>query len=136
MYHLATVFPTIQRWRLPLSRDQFMLLMVATNQIHLGADTYLAHNISGTIRPNEWIPIIFGPVAGGLLLLAGLTTLRYRHLATVIATLTLLASVIVGFMGAYFHLMAGRATSYLELAHLGASHPGTHDVCYCRDFGD
>jgi len=107
MYHLATVFPTIQRWRLPLSRDQFMLLMVATNQIFLGIDTFLAHSISGTIRPNEWIPIIFGPVAGGLLLLAGLVAVKYRQLATVIATLTLLASVIVGFMGAYFHLIRG-----------------------------
>ena len=107
MYHLATVFPTVQRWRLPLSRDQFMLLMVATNLIFLGVDTFLAHSISGSIRPDEWIPIIFGPVAGGLLLLAGLVAVKYRQLATVIATLTLLASVVVGFMGAYFHLIRG-----------------------------
>lgn len=107
MYHLATVFPLIRRWRLPLSRDQFMLLMVATNQIFLGIDTYLAHAISGTIRPNEWIPVIFGPVAGALLLLAGAVALRYRPAATVIATLTLLASAVVGFLGAYFHLIRG-----------------------------
>ena len=46
--------------------------MAAVNEIFLGIDTYLAHLISGTIRPNEWIPVIFGLVAGGILLLAGL----------------------------------------------------------------
>jgi hypothetical protein len=53
-----------RRW-LPMTRDQMMLLMAAVNEIFLGIDTYLAHNISGTIRPYEWIPIVFGPVAGG-----------------------------------------------------------------------
>ena len=73
MYHLATVFPSVRRiGRLPLSRDQLMLLMAAINEIFLGIDIYLAHSISGTIVPNEWIPIIFGPIAGVLLLLAGL----------------------------------------------------------------
>ena len=105
MYHLATVFPSMRRVRLPLSRDQLMLLMAAVNELFLGLDTYLAHSISGTIRPREWIPIVFGPIAGGLLLLAGLIALRRRALATVIATLTLLASVGVGFLGAYFHFI-------------------------------
>ncbi len=93
MGQLATIFPLLQRIRrLPLSRDQLMLLMAATNEIFLGIDTYLAHSISGTIRPYEWIPIIFGPIAGVLLLLAGLIALRRRPLATVIATATLLVS--------------------------------------------
>jgi hypothetical protein len=106
MYHLATVFPPVQRVRrLPLSRDQFMLLMAAINEIFLGIDIYLAHSISGTITPNEWIPIIFGPVAGALLLLAGLIALRQRPLATIIANLTLLASIGVGLLGAYFHFV-------------------------------
>ncbi len=106
MYHLATVFPPLRRIRrLPLSRDQLMLLMAATNEIFLGIDIYLAHSISGTITPNEWIPIIFGPVAGGLLLLAGVIALRRRPLATVIATVTLLASIGVGLLGAYFHVV-------------------------------
>jgi hypothetical protein len=82
-----------------------MLLMAAVNEIFLGIDIYLAHSISGTIVPNEWIPIIFGPVAGLLLLLAGLIALRQRQLATVIATVVLLGSVAVGFLGAYFHLV-------------------------------
>ena len=106
MYHLATAVPPLRRVRrLPLSRDQLMLLLAATNEIFLGIDIYLAHSISGTIVPNEWIPIIFGPIAGGLLLLAGLIALRQRPLATVIATLVLVGSIIVGLMGAYFHLV-------------------------------
>lgn len=105
MYHLATLFPPVQRVRLPLTRDQIMLLMAATNEIFLGIDIYLAHSISGTIVPNEWIPIVFGPVAGALLLLAGLIALQQRPLATVIATLTFLASIGVGLLGAYFHFV-------------------------------
>jgi len=92
-----------RRW-LPLTRDQMMLLMAAVNEIFLGIDTYLAHSISGTIRPYEWIPIVFGPVAGGLLLIAGLIALRRRPLASSIATIVLGASIVVGLLGAYFHL--------------------------------
>jgi len=105
MYHLATVFPPVTRVRLPLSRDQLMLLMAAVNEVFLGIDIYLAHSISGTIVPNEWIPIIYGPVAGALLLLAGLVALRRRSLATVIATVVLVGSVVVGLLGAYFHVV-------------------------------
>jgi hypothetical protein len=92
-----------RRW-LPLTRDQMMLLMAAVNEIFLGIDTYLAHSISGTIRPYEWIPIVFGPIAGGLLLIAGLIALRRRPLASSIATVVLGASILVGLLGAYFHL--------------------------------
>jgi hypothetical protein len=105
MYHLAAVFPPIQRVRLPLSRDQLMLLMAAINLIFLGIDIYLAHSISPTITPNEWIPIIFGPIAGVLLLVAGVIALKNRPLATVIATAVLLASIAVGLLGDYFHIM-------------------------------
>lgn len=105
MYHLATMFPVARRIRNPFTRDQWMLLMAATNELLLGLETYLAHLISGTIVPYEWIPIIFGPVAGVLLLLAGLLALRRRALATLIATPVFVASIIVGLLGAYFHLM-------------------------------
>ena len=91
--------------RLPLTRDQCMLLMAAVNLIFLGIDTYLAHLISGTIRPNEWIPVIFGLTAGVVLLVAGLIALRNRRLATWLATVVLLASIGVGLLGAYFHWM-------------------------------
>ena len=105
MYHLATVFPPVRRVRIPLSRDQIMLLMAAINEIFLGVDIYLAHSISGTIVPNEWIPIIFGPVAGAILLVAGLIAFRQRPLATLIATAVLSVSIAVGLLGAYFHVL-------------------------------
>src|SRR4030043_86106 len=104
MYHLATVFPIIKRLRIPITRDQAMLLMLALNELLLGVETYLAHYISGTIKPYEWIPIIFGPVAGGMLLLAGLLALKKRSLAAIIASLIYLSSIGVGLLGAYFHL--------------------------------
>jgi hypothetical protein len=105
MYHLATVFPMIKRVRIPITRDQAMLLMLALNELLLGLETYLAHSISGTIMPKEWIPIIFGPLAGILLVLAGVLALRKRTLAVVIATLIYLASLLVGLLGVYFHLI-------------------------------
>ncbi len=106
MYYLALLFPFFQGKRLlPLSRDQLMLLMAAINQVFLSVDIYLAHNLNGTIRPREWIPIVFGVVAGALLLLAGLIALRWRRTASIIASLVLIASIIVGLMGAYFHIV-------------------------------
>ena len=105
MYHLATVLPVVKRLRIPITRDQAMLLMLALNELLLGLETYLAHSISGTILPKEWIPIIFGPVAGVFLVLAGLLALRRRTPAVVIASLIYLASLLVGLLGAYFHLV-------------------------------
>jgi hypothetical protein len=108
MYSLATVFPPLARVkRLPFSRDQLVLLMVAINEIFLGVDIYLAHSISGTIVPNERIPIVFGPTAGVLLLILGLLALRKRMLANVLASLIFVASIIVGLLGAYFHIRRG-----------------------------
>jgi hypothetical protein len=106
-YHLATVFPAIKRVRLPFTRDQLVLVMMAVNLFFLSVDIYLAHSISGTIVPNEWIPIIFGVVGAVLLVLAGLIALRNRPLATIIATVTLLISIVVGLLGAYFHWIRG-----------------------------
>jgi hypothetical protein len=104
MYHLATVFPPARRITLPLTRDQLMLLMAAVNELFLSVDIFLAHGLNGQIGRNEWIPIIFGVVAGILLLFAGLLAFRQRSLATVIANLVFLSSVIVGLMGIYFHI--------------------------------
>jgi hypothetical protein len=108
VYYLAVLFPALKHRRLPLTRDQLMLLMAAINLLFLAFDIYLAHNLNGTIRLREWIPIIFGAVAGVLLLLAGLIAFRWRRPASIIATVVLLASVIVGLLGAYFHVV--RAT--------------------------
>jgi hypothetical protein len=105
MYHLAKLFPRLRGVRIPVSRDQLMLLMAAVNEIFLGVDIYLAHSISGTIVPNEWIPVIFGPLAGLTLLAAGLIATRNRPVATILANLVFLASILVGFLGAYFHLI-------------------------------
>lgn len=106
MYPLATVFPPLRRvygGRLPLSRDQAMLLLAAFNGLFMGLEYYLAHSISGTVRPNEWIPIVFGPVAGIILLVAGLIALRHRQPAALVGTLIFLVSIAVGLLGAYFH---------------------------------
>ena len=105
MYYMARVFPILNRVKLPLTRDQLMLLMAAVNLFFLGIDIYLAHSISGTIVPYEWIPIIFGPFAGVLLLVAGIVALRKRDLATVIANVIFLTIVAVGLLGAYFHVV-------------------------------
>lgn len=104
MYLLAEAFPFVRRFRLPINRDQVILLMTALNEILLGLDTYMAHSIGGTIRSGEWVPIIFGPSAGGLLLLAGLIAMRKRQLANIIASLAMLASIAVGILGSYYHL--------------------------------
>ncbi len=106
MYYLSLFFPSLSGRRLgPLSRDQLMLLMAAVNEIFLAIDIYLAHNLNGTIRPNEWIPIIFGSVAGLLLILAGLVAIRWRNAAALIASAILVGSIIVGLLGAYFHVV-------------------------------
>ncbi len=105
MYYLASLFPGIRRIHIPLTRDQMMLLMAAINELLLGLETYIAHLTSGTIVPYEWIPILFGPISGVLLLLAGVLALRRRALATSIGTTVFLASIVVGLLGAYFHLM-------------------------------
>ncbi len=105
MYHLEAVVPPVRRVRIPFSRDQWMLLLAAVNEIFLGIDIYLAHSISGTIVPREWIPIIYGPFAGVVLLVCGLIALRYRPLATTLATVVLVGSIGVGLLGAYFHVI-------------------------------
>ena len=103
--HLVTLFPFLAKIKIPASRDQLMLLMAAVNEIFLGVDIYLAHKLSGTIVLREWIPILFGPIAGVLLLIAGGIAIRKRELAVVIANLVFAASIGVGLLGAYFHFV-------------------------------
>lgn len=100
----ATLVPPLKNVRLPVSRDQAMLLLVAFTELGLALETFLAHSISGTIVAREWISIIFGVVSGVLLLIAGAIALRNRPLAVRIATATLLVSIAVGLLGAYFHI--------------------------------
>lgn len=103
MSHLETALPLAGRWQAPVTRDQAMLLLAAANQLFLGLDTWLAHQINGTIRGWEWTPIIFGPAAGALLLLAGLIALRWRAPAMGLAFAILLGSVAVGVAGSLLH---------------------------------
>lgn len=105
MYYLEAVFPAVRKVRIPLSRDQIMLLMAALNEMLLGLDVFLAHESSGTIVPYEWIPIIFGPLAGLGLLLAGLVALRRRAIANLLATGVFISSIVVGVLGSYFHFV-------------------------------
>jgi len=91
--------------RLPVSRDQCMLLVAAVSELFTGADTYLAHQAGGAVVGNEWIPVYFGPLAAALLVVAGLLALRRRMLAATLATAVFAASVVVGVLGAYFHWM-------------------------------
>lgn len=104
MYHLATLFPFMRRIRLPVTRDQIMLLLTAVNLLFLSLDIFLAHNTNNLVTPNEWIPIIFGLVGGVALLLAGVIALRNRPLATVMANIVFVGSIIVGGLGMIFHL--------------------------------
>lgn len=107
MYLLAQVFPFVRRVRIPFSRDQLMLLLAAFNLLVLGIDTYLAHDINGAVRGYEWIPIIFGPVAAVVLLVAGLVAVRRRMLANTMASLVALACLVIAVLGSYFHLYRG-----------------------------
>ena len=104
MSYLALVFPRWREARLPLSRDQLFLLLAAANQLFIAVDIYLAHSISGGIKPAEWIPIIFGGAATAALLMAGLIARRNRPLGTALANLVFIGSMAVGILGAYLHL--------------------------------
>ena len=104
MYLLAEAIPAVRRLRIPFSRDQFFMLLVAFNEFMLAVEIYLAHSISGTIVAKEWIPIIFGPIAAIILGISGVISLRNRPLATMLAIPTLIASIVIGLMGAYFHV--------------------------------
>jgi hypothetical protein len=104
MYFLAEAIPAVRRLRIPFSRDQFFMLLVAFNELMLAVEIYLAHSISGTIVAKEWIPIIFGPIAAIILGISGLISLRNRPLATMLAIPTLIASIVIGLLGAYFHV--------------------------------
>lgn len=98
---LLTLF---SRHRLPQTRDQLMLAMVALNELFLGLEVYLAHGANGTIIPGEWYPIFYGLSSSILLILAGLLATRHRTTASVLATATLIGSALIGFLGVYFHL--------------------------------
>jgi hypothetical protein len=97
--------------RLPLGRDQLMLLLAAVSEALAGLDAWLAHRAGGMIRGSEWIPAIFGPLAGATLLVAGLIAMRRRTLASLLATAVFAASIVVGCLGAWLHLQRAILTT-------------------------
>jgi hypothetical protein len=105
MAQAATQIPGIGTLNLPVTRNDLLLLLVAFTQIGLGFETGLAHLISGSIKPGEAIPVIFGPVAGVTLLVAIYLRIR-RHRITLSSLIVIgvaLASIAVGVIGSAFH---------------------------------
>jgi hypothetical protein len=103
--HLTTIVPFLEKVRLPVSRDQAMLLFVVLNETIMGFETYLAHSLNGTIRFREWIPIVCGPLFGVMLLAAFFIAPRKPKPALWTAVAALAGSIIVGVLGTYFHLV-------------------------------
>ena len=68
MYHLATILPIARRVRIPFSRDQVMLLMIATNEFLLGLETKIKKwreifDVIPTLPPGEAVEL--DPTQGG-----------------------------------------------------------------------
>jgi hypothetical protein len=90
---------------LPIPRSDLLLILVAFNEIMVGLESYLAHLISGGVKPMESIPVIFGPTAGVILLFA--IYLRIGRNTITLSTLIIIgvaaASIGVGILGSAFH---------------------------------
>jgi len=106
--HLVTVAPLLAKLRLPLTRDLAFILFVVLNEVIMGLETYLAHVLNGTLRWNEWIPVIGGPLMGAALLLSLALARRKPDVARWLAALSLTSSAVIGILGTYFHFV--RAT--------------------------
>ncbi len=101
-----SLIPGVGEFHLPLSRNDLLLLLVALAEIGMGLETYLAHLISGDVKPAESVPVIFGPIAGILLILALGLRVRARQatfMSSLLVILTGMASVVVGIVGTAFH---------------------------------
>ncbi|MCX6645420.1 MAG: hypothetical protein NTY09_03550, partial [bacterium] len=105
MYYLAILFPKLLGDRpLPFTRDQVMMWMIVINEFFLGVDHFLAHMISGNIWNQELYPIIAGPVTGVFLIIAILMERKSRLASSIIATIPLLATILMGLYGEYLHI--------------------------------
>ena len=106
---VAILFPRLQtlrpvrRW-LAVGRDTAYALFIILNELLLGVETTLAHISNGTLRPYEWVPMLFGPLAG-IGLIAALVGRRKRcRWAIPLTVLLLVGSIIVGMLGTYLHV--------------------------------
>ena len=115
MYPLALISPLAKKVKIPFSRDQIMLLMIALNELLLGFETFSAHIISGSIVPNELYPIVFGPLSGLLLIISIFLQKRFKKQALILASITLGLSLLVGLLGTWFHIQR----AILEFAPAG-----------------
>ncbi len=102
--HTARI-PGIGEINMPFSRNDLLLILVAFNEIMIGVESYLAHLISGGIKPAEAIPVFFGPLAG--LTLLGALFLRLKRNAITTSSLIIIGvaalSIGVGILGSAFH---------------------------------
>lgn len=100
-----TPIPGIGEFNLPLTRNDLLLILVAFSEIAVGVETYLAHLISGSLKPAESIPVFFGPAAGLLLVLALYLRVWRRSItaSTLLIIAVAAASIVVGIMGSVFH---------------------------------
>ena len=103
--HLVTVLPVFKKIRIPINRDNAFILFVALNELVMGFETYLAHVMNGTIRFNEWIPIVCGPLFALMLIVSLFASKKKPDLALTIATVALVCSIVVGILGTYFHIV-------------------------------
>ena len=104
MYLLAEIIPWVRKLRIKFTRDQAVLFLTAFMLVLVGVDIYFAHLLDAVIKPFEWIPIIFSPLAGIGMFIAGWISLKHRMQANWIATSILFLCVVVGVLGSYFHL--------------------------------
>ncbi len=109
MSPLAQVFPWLQPLlaKLPFTRDQLVLLMMALSLALTGVETYISHSAGAAFVSRAWIPVVFGPLAGAMLAIACLVAVRWHTAASLLATCTLLASIGVGLLGTVYHLEFG-----------------------------
>lgn len=112
--------PGIGEFVLPIPRSDLLLILVAFNEIMVGLESYLAHLISGGVKPMESIPVIFGPMAGIILLFA--IYLRIGRNAITLSTLIIIgvaaASIGVGILGSAFHWQRDLAPANLPGSRL------------------
>lgn len=107
---LATVFPPLRRlpWTgksYAVSRDEAYLLFIILNELLLGVESTLAHISNGTVKPYEWTPILFGPIAGFALIAAFVANRKGKPWGRNATIVALTGSIIVGVLGTYLHLV-------------------------------
>lgn len=115
-----TPIPGIGTFHLPVTRNDLLLTLVAFNLIAIGLESYLAHLISGGVKPAEMIPVIFGPLSGIILFFA--VYLRIWKQKVVLSTLVIMVaaglSIGVGLLGVAFHGDRALAPEYFPGSRL------------------